>query len=188
MYAFIDLETTGLDSVKHSITSIAILLNDKEFYIEIKPEKEISEEALKVQNKTIEDLNKGVDSRVALAKLLSFLEENTKGKRPIPVGYNVDFDIGFLKQFLKENGYEFNKLFSYQKIDILNTIRWFKAINMFNLGELNSLSLSNVCEHFDISLKAHNALEDIKATRTLSMILEKKVKEGEYKDEVYYKY
>jgi DNA polymerase-3 subunit epsilon len=160
-FAFIDIETTGLNLVKHEIIEIGGVLTTptleviEEFELKIKPEhlEEADPVALKVNHYNKKDWEMAEDLKSAI----TILSEKTKDC--IMVGHNVAFDAGFLE-------YAFNKTgilntMHYHKLDTIS-IAWAK---FHNDPDIEHFSLHEMCTRFDIkNIRAHTALSDARAT------------------------
>jgi DNA polymerase-3 subunit epsilon len=160
-FAFIDIETTGLNLLKHEIIEIGCVLATstleviEEFELKIKPEhiEDADPIALKVNHYNSNDWEKAYDLEEAI-KIFS-----SKVTDCIMVGHNVAFDAGFLE-------YTFNKIqiqntMHYHKLDTIS-LAWAKFHNDPNIEHL---SLRELCIHFDIkNERAHSALPDARAT------------------------
>lgn len=173
---YFDLETTGLDPIINGIIQIAGIIEVdgkevEEFNMKLKPFEldVIEEEALKVSGTTREEIRTFEDPNLVYAKITSifnkYIDKYNRDDKFIVCGYNVRFDINFLKEFFVKNGD--NYLFSYfgQPKDPFPVIQYLSAI-----GKINSTNnkLSTICEYFKIDIKdAHDAMVDIKATKTL---------------------
>lgn len=160
-FAFIDIETTGLNLLKHEIIEVGCVLTTpdlkviEEFEIKIKPEhiENADPIALKVNHYNEEDWEDAHDLRDAI-KIFS---EKVKGC--IMVGHNVAFDAGFLE-------YIFNKMqivntMHYHKLDTVS-VAWAK---FHNDSDIEHFSLREMCARFNIkNERAHTALSDARAT------------------------
>lgn len=160
-FAFIDIETTGLNMLKHEIIEIGCVLTTpeleviEEFELKIKPEhiETADSVALKVNHYDPDNWRSALDLKEAM-EILSH-----KVKDCIMVGHNVAFDAGFLE-------YNFNKLqiqntMHYHKLDTIS-LSWAK---FHNDPSIEHLSLRELCIHFDIkNERAHSALPDARAT------------------------
>ena len=145
---FIDTETTGLDPKEAVLSSIAALyVNketfkiEKELYIDIDPlsypgTMEISDEALKIQGVTLDDLVKrGADQEISFWKFEEFLKEclkHSNSNKLQPAGYNIQFDLAFLENWADVHTYPIRDIISYQHIDLL-TISRFVDDNLGNV-------------------------------------------------------
>jgi len=160
-FAFIDIETTGLNLLEHEIIEIGCVLTAsdlkviEEFELKIKPEhiENADPVALKVNHYTEKDWR----SAISLKKAMDILSK--KVESCIMVGHNVAFDAGFLE-------YAFNKTkitnsMHYHKLDTIS-VAWAKLHNDPNIEHF---SLREMCLHFDIKNEhAHSALPDAHAT------------------------
>lgn len=160
-FAFIDIETTGLNLLKHEIIEIGCVLTTpgleiiEEFEIKIKPEKISNADpvALKVNHYNEADWESAYKLEDAIKILLE------KVKDCIMVGHNVVFDAEFLE-------YTFNKLqventLHYHKLDTIS-LAWAK---LNKEPDFEHYSLRELCLRFDIKNEhAHRALSDARAT------------------------
>ena len=163
-FAFIDIETTGLNLLEHEIIEIGCVCSTEnlemieEFEIKIKPERieNADRAALKVNHYNEKDWAGAVDLKEAM-KIFS-----EKVKDCIMVGHNVAFDSGFLE-------YAFNKMklpnpMHYHKLDSVS-VAWAK---LHREPDLEHFSLRELCLRFGIeNERAHTALADARATYEL---------------------
>ena len=163
-FAFIDIETTGLNLLEHEIIEIGCVLATEnlevieEFEIKIKPEhiENADPAALKVNHYNEKDWENAQELSDAI-KIFS-----KKVKDCIMVGHNVAFDSGFLE-------YAFNKTgmanpMHYHKLDSVS-VAWAK---LHREPDLEHFSLRELCLRFGIENKnAHTALSDARATYEL---------------------
>ena len=163
-FAFIDIETTGLNLLKNEIIEIGCVLTNpsleiiEEFEIKIKPEhiEEADPVALKVNHYNEEDWKFAYKYEEALE---IFLE---KVKNCIMVGHNVAFDAGFLE-------YSFNKIgklntMHYHRLDTIS-VAWAK---LHSVSNIERFSLHEMCTYFNIENKnPHTGLGDARATYEL---------------------
>jgi len=82
--------------------------------------------------------------------------------RPSVAGYNVGFDIPFIRRYLSKNDVKYGDILSHRSIDIMSVYRWFQHIDIAPSG---SARLIDACLWADIELDPHDALADIIATR-----------------------
>ncbi|MFA6177595.1 MAG: 3'-5' exonuclease [Candidatus Paceibacterota bacterium] len=160
-FAFIDIETTGLNLLKHEIIEIGCVLTSptlevlEEFELKIIPEHIHNADpvAIKVNHYNIQDWKEAI----SLKKAIEILSK--KVKDCIMVGHNVAFDAGFLE-------YVFNKT------EILNTMHYHKLdtisvawARLHNDKDFEHFSLRELCLYFGIkNERPHNALSDARAT------------------------
>lgn len=183
-----DTETTGLDPIKNDMIQFAYIVEiDKEikeegeFKIQPFSYDDINQEALNVNKMNIETIKSFEQPQIIYKKIIKilykYIDKYNKQDKFHPAGYNVRFDIDFLKNFfLKNNDTYYGSFFDYHTID---------PITMLGLLEYNeiikfpSYHLSEVCKFFNINFDAHDAINDIKATRELILKLSTFLKKGE---------
>lgn len=160
-FAFVDIETTGLNLLHNEIIEIGCVLTDaklkvlEEFEIKIKPEhiENADPVALKVNHYNEEDWKNAVSLEEAIEIF------SKKVKDCIMVGHKVAFDAGFLE-------YVFNKTkivntMHYHQLDTVS-IAWAK---LHNKPDVDHFSLREMCVRFGIkNARAHSALSDARAT------------------------
>lgn len=174
---YFDVETTGTNPAIHEIIQFAGIIEiDGKIIEEVnyrcQPEKwgNISDDALAVTKITREELQGFEKPGAIFYKIRAFFENHVnkydKADRLYPAGHNVNFDLNFLQQFWKKYGDHWGTG-SYQNWRALDS-RVF-ANFMIYAGKLpvDNVKLQTLCEHFDIEIKAHDALSDIRATRLL---------------------
>jgi len=162
--AFIDIETTGLDVIKHEIIEIGCVVTTsklkviEKFELKIKPKKIKNAEPISLK---ITHYNKADwKSAFTIEEAMKILSEKTKDC--IMIGQNVSFDSRFLE-------YNFAKLkikndMHYHKLDTIS-IAWAK---MHKKNNITHFSLRELCKHFDIKNEhPHSALSDAYATYEL---------------------
>jgi len=172
---WIDSETTGLIPNVHAMIQIAGLIDiDGEvvstYHTNIRPHPgaRIDKKALEVNQTKELDLSSFPDHYEVYSRLTSLLESHIGKYDPsdkfILAGYNVGFDEGFLRALFKACGdLYFGSYFAWPKIDVAGLIaeEYCKGLRNVNF------KLETMCSHYGIPIKAHNALEDIIATRNL---------------------
>jgi len=173
---YFDCETTGLNSVKNDIIQIAgiIEIDGKEvenFNIKIQPFswENIEQRALDVNNITIKQLKEFQEPNIAYQELISlfskYIDKFDREDKFIVCGYNVRFDIDFLKEFFIKNNNDY--LFSYlgRIKDPMHIIDYLRTLNKV---DVKSSKLIDVCDYFDIDIvNAHDAMADIIATKRI---------------------
>ena len=183
---YFDCETTGLSAIKNGIIQIAgiIEINNekvKSFNMKIKPFASdiIKQEALDISGITLEDIKGFEDPKTAYNNIVTifdrYVDKYDRNDKFLVCGYNVRFDIDFLKEFFVKNGDDY--LFSYfgQVRDPLPVIQYLSS-----MGKINTINnkLSTMCEYFGIDIKnAHDAMVDIRATKSLAEKIDSLLKE-----------
>lgn len=176
---FIDTETGGVNPEKAALIQLSgIIRIDKKdvekfnFYIKPFENSEVTEKALEVQGRTLEDLktDKYVEEKEVYKQFINlldkYIDKYDRTDKFIVAGYNVRFDVDILKAFFQRHGNNF--LFSYldsSMLDPLYSIRLLQIAGILPVLENNKLE--TWCKHFEIELKAHDSLEDIEATKKL---------------------
>ena len=176
---FIDTETGGFNPEKAALIQLSgIIRIDKKdvekfnFYIKPFENSEVTEKALEVQGRTLEELktDKYVEEKEVYKQFINlldkYIDKYDRTDKFIVAGYNVRFDVDILKAFFQRHGNNF--LFSYldsSMLDPLYSIRLLQIAEVLPVLENNKLE--TWCKHFGIELKAHDSLEDIEATKKL---------------------
>jgi len=108
-------------------------------------------------------------------KIVEFLDKHIdrydKVDKAYLGGYNVNFDRGFITAFFKKCDDPY--LGSYLNWKCLDPLYMLWQMDCDGEIELENYKLETVCAHFGITLYAHNAISDIKATRELYYLLKK---------------
>jgi DNA polymerase-3 subunit epsilon len=162
--AFIDIECTGLDVLKHEIIEIGCVITTPKLKViekfELKMKPEHIENANPTALKIVHYDSKNWKSAYALEDAIKIFSK--KVKDCIMVGQNVSFDSGFLE-------YAFAKLklknsMHYHKLDTIS-IAWAK---LHKKKSITHFSLREMCIYFNIENKnPHSALSDAYATYEL---------------------
>lgn len=175
---YLDTETTGLTD-NSAIVQIAgaIEIDDEVvewFNIRCKPHDgaDISESALKTIGLTIDELNKEQEPKEALKELenifAKYVDKYDKKDKLIMICHNYSFDFRMLYNFYNRLGNKYMGSFIDFKLNVctLNLIKALQVMEIFPILENNKLE--TWCKYFNIKLEhAHDALEDIRATRAL---------------------
>lgn len=186
---WLDTETTGLDSKIHGIREIGFIIEidgvEKDrglLYINTmsyKKEKYISkyvENEMGVTKQKLSEYPNSNKQNIAFSNTLYKYLKDDKENKFIFAGFNIDFDIKFIKEWFEDCGigdlYDYKEYFSYQSLDVLALVRHFKYLDIF---ETENNKLETLCKHFDIEINAHEALSDIVATKKLHEILVKHI-------------
>lgn len=170
---YFDVETTGLDPVRHDIIQLAGIIvadgaeEEFEFKIQAVHPENASQEALDVHHYTLEDIAQFTPAREAYnqftALLSKYVNKFDKNDKFTPAGYNVRFDIDFLNNFFKKNDDQYyGSFFNWKPADPLPILHFLDYCGKIKLP---NYKLTTVCEHYGIEIQAHDALSDIRATR-----------------------
>jgi DNA polymerase-3 subunit epsilon len=183
---WVDTETTGLDPVKNDIIQLAGIVEidgvvKEEFNIKCQPfdYETISPQALETNKMNVEQLKMFQAPQIAYKQLVSILDKYVdkynKADKFTPVGQNVQFDINFLRQFfVKNNNKFFGSYVDYHSIDLMALSGFFTIIGKI---KPENLKLGTIAEIMKVEFNAHDALEDIKATREIMLSFRQFIKE-----------
>lgn len=154
-YVVIDLETTGLYPKQDRIIEIGALrirngsITDT-FSTFVNPNQQLTEKVTQITGITDTDLANAPDMEEIWQDVFTFLGED------ILLGQRILFDYSFLKRIAVNHRYPFERM----GIDTLKIARKY-------LADLESRTLSSLCNYYQIELNAHRALEDARATHYL---------------------
>ena len=173
---YFDTETTGLNPKFNDIIQLACIVEiDRKVVdkvnIEMQPfsYENIQVEALKVNGKTIEGLKQLQTPQQAFSQLIKLLDKHidkyNKNDKFHPAGYNTKFDVDFLKEFFNKNNHKYyGSYFDYHLIDVLQLIT---MENYLGNIDIPNLKLETACKCYGMKLDAHDAMNDIEATKAL---------------------
>lgn len=175
-YLWLDTETTGLDPVRNDVVQLAAIpvINGKQHHISFNEFCQpfdwntIDDKALEINHTTREQLAKEQQPIVMVRNFIRYCKQfNVKFTI---AGYNAEFDRNFLSNLFKKAGCEreFTEVFNGDMRDLYKRAKGLKS----QLGTHN-LKLGTLCEHFKITINAHDALSDIAATIELDKIMSK---------------
>jgi DNA polymerase-3 subunit alpha len=172
-YLWLDVETTGLDSIKNDIIQLACIPiisgeTKKSFneYCQPNDWSTVDDEALAVSNNTRDKLKTYQKPELMISKLISYLKKFDV-KFTI-AGYNVGFDRDFLSSAFKKANKE-REYFELFSSDTRDTYK--RAKKLKNQLDTQNLKLATLAKHFNIEIEAHNAISDISATIKVDSIL-----------------
>ena len=165
-YCVLDLETTGFSPKLEKITEIGIMKYKDGKVIDsfscfVNPEKSISPRVVEVTNITDDMVRDAETIDKVFPKMLDFIKDT------VLVAHNAEFDIGFLKHYAKELGYDFD--FTY--LDTLTL-----AQDLF--PEYKTYKLGRIAKNLGIKVEvAHRALDDVDTTVKVFKIMLKILKD-----------
>ena len=164
---FIDFETTGVDYVHdHPVEIGAVLVNMpsfrvvKEFatLIRIPPGGKMSPTAQMIHGLDPKRLQKAPMASRVITKFFEVMGSNYSWG-----GWNLDFDLNFLRQMLRLSNYSVQQQaakVNYRVMDVQSV-----AMAARHQGKIKAKSLRPLCEEFGIPMpEKHGALGDAKAT------------------------
>ncbi len=173
-FLVVDTETGGIDSKTNKLLEIAAAVYNSHgekidsFHIFLSEEacanKTTSLVALKLNKYRTRTSPLPLETnKEAAIKFSNWILEVSLKHNPILVGHNVDFDIKFIDEFMKENGFiEWNKVFGIHHID---TLMLAKVLQLTQNIKSKYLNLSAVAEELGVINKdAHTAMSDVDTT------------------------
>jgi DNA polymerase III epsilon subunit-like protein len=172
---WVDTETTGLNPKKHFAFQISYLIEENNALLlrrtlETRPEMyyeyEFSRGAEDVHRFTRDKIISFLPEPQAVDILVDDLKLYGAGRLTI-AGYNVNFDMGFIKELFKRTGYiwAFNKYFDYLTCDVMQFAQACRVAGMIRLERIN---LESVCKYFGINTEgAHSSMTDILNTKSV---------------------
>jgi DNA polymerase-3 subunit epsilon len=179
---YIDIETTGLLPSKHGIVQLAYMVEIGEEIVEegeylINPHTynkpiEITDKALEVNGRTREELTTFEDSKAVYQKFTQMMNKYISiENKLVPVAYNSQFDIRFIQAWFQDlKSADYSRYLSYKDLDVFQLVKYLQTYGRIDTGRSQSLVAAYRAvfgEEFD----AHDALEDIRATRRLHQYL-----------------
>lgn len=150
----LDVETTGFSKYKDRIVELGAIKLEKgrkigELNLLINPCMIIPDKVISVHGITNEMVSDKPNERFYLPEILKFLN----GVSYI-VAHNVNFDIGFIEEMFKRNGYSFD-------CDYIDTLEASKSL----IHGTSSYKLVDLASFLHIDVKtSHRALADVETT------------------------
>lgn len=171
---FIDTETGGIDPTKHTLFSIGLvvwdstngILDSKEILIK-SDEYIITKEAQRI-NRFERDTHEltALPPKKAIERIIDFNSNWFDLNMLVPLaGHNTQFDVSFIKTFLKENNRSYNEIFSHRIIDTYTLLR-----SLYYAGKITDdiSSSAQAFKYFNIKVEnRHSAQGDAIATAEL---------------------
>lgn len=174
---YIDTETTGLEPKEHGIIQIAGFVEidgqrveDFNFRCNILPNDVISDKALEINHKTREEIAAFQDPYLTkdlfTAMMKKYVNPYDREDKFIMGGYNVKFDIDFLKAWFAKMGDKYyNSWFDYHAMDVY-PIAVCALRNDPKTATLKDYKLVTVAAALGIPVTdAHDAMVDINMTK-----------------------
>ena len=172
---WLDIETGGLDPQKNPILQLAYVIEIDGKRIESGDLRscgflgaEVDPKALEVNGLEWEQTAKQMyetELYEILIKVLSYyVNRFDKADKFVIGGYNVGFDVGFLREMFKRQGDKyFGAWFAFQFIDPSSIVRFVQYAGA--MDEFARMKLVDLAKHFEVDRpNAHDALADIEMT------------------------
>ena len=185
-FLWLDTETTGLEVTDSSIFELGLILVENGqaicercfFLNPLSDTIKYHEEAGKVHGYSEQDIRSFPTEKEQMPKIIEFFNnavnlfknDGSRREKLIVAGYNVGFDIKHLKELLKRNNYNYDDYFLPNTADVYEQVK--RAGIQKALPYLPDRKLTTVAKHLGVELEnAHDALADIKATRSVAQKL-----------------
>ena len=181
---YIDTETTGLDTATCSIWQLSGYISDTatgvsdSFDYKMRPYRNeiISKEAAAKTGATQEELDSYPSQSEAFSSFTALLSKYVDledwNQRVTPVGYNISFDLDFLRSWFTFNNSAtlFSKNIYFPGIDVMYLAAYYL---LGERGKMRNFQLSTVYEKLTGKslANAHNAMADIDATKELLNVI-----------------
>lgn len=186
---YIDTETTGLDTATCSIWQLSGYISDTatgasdSFDYKMRPYRNeiISKEAAAKTGATQEELDSYPSQSEAFSNFIALLGKYVDledwNQRVIPVGYNISFDLDFLRAWFTFNNSAtlFSKNIYFPGIDVMYLAAY---CLLGERSKMRNFQLSTVYEKLTGKslTDAHNAMADIDATKELLNVIVRKLR------------
>ncbi len=165
----LDLETTGTDPALHSTIEVGAILLDRHTLEEVKAWSAVirrqerngtNAQSMALHGLSLDDIKRGMEPKRAIEE---FLE--TFGTDYLLAGWNVGFDVQFLRALLRHTGHiDVFDAIDYHRLDVWSIAQFLNTIGLF---QSDVSSLSCLCEQLGLPRsKAHSGLEDARITAT----------------------
>lgn len=193
----IDVETGGKYYAQNPITQIALqsfnISDLKEIsrwdsYVKGYGDLKYEDEAMKYTGITMSEVESGLTSKEAVDKLIEeFTKANTAKKhtkKPILLGHNVMFDIGFIVRLFNFHKVDISKYLHTSNVEGIEIPHYMDTMwmsrEMWGGDEsMNKFTLQACCEKANVALvDAHQAQNDVSATKELFFFLTNRMRSG----------
>lgn len=189
-YIVFDCETGGLKCEENPILEIALVTLDTnlkeidryETYVKPYDGLEVTKGALQANGIKLRDVEEnGISKKEFIKNMITYFKKakggNHPSMKPVVVGHNIPFDIGFMTQLFKDEKIPFSDYIADVFIDTMGDAKraWPK---------ISSINLGKCCEEAGIELvNAHRAMPDVLATADLFRYFTKKLSQTTSKKE-----
>lgn len=175
---FLDTETTGLDPNKNGVIQVAMIHGNHELEFKVNPLPlgvKVDKEASKINGYKKKHIKKLPNHKAMFEKMKGYLDiylnPFDKEDKFTVVGYNVKFDVEFLHGWAEKEEFKFmGSYLDWRVIDVLVLARTAHYLGQMP-SEPENFKLETICKVYGITINAHDALDDIKATKELFEII-----------------
>ena len=167
-FLFLDTETGGLDPATDALLTLGMIAGVDSsildsIHIEIQPENyTCNQGALDVNHIDVAEHKRVAISRKdAAERITGFITKNLPESKPVVVGHNTGFDLGFLNELFSSTGLK--PPYGYRNLDTAGN-----ALFMKHLGIETGTNLPSLLRYYNIPFTddiLHNALTDAQLTR-----------------------
>jgi DNA polymerase III alpha subunit (gram-positive type) len=175
---YLDVETTGLDRERNDIMQLAGVLADGEeeikfnYFLRPYGTARIDLKALEVTGITMEQLMSYPPQNLAFEEfhklLMAHVDPWNKQDKMLICGYNVDFDIAFLRRWFELNGDKyFFSWFWNPPLDAMYLAGWALCGKRASLPNFKLATVYEELLHKPMA-NAHDAFADVYATREIT--------------------
>lgn len=180
----VDTETGGLKSNVHSLLSVGMwtldtvkgIIYNPLYFLVKEPNIVTTPEAMAVNGLKLEDIERdGFEPLKALKAIRNYCYELCVDElydKPIPLGHNVGFDLGFLHRLVTLSNSK-QLPFHYRTIDVPSVLT---TMHLAGILPQNISSSQKALEHFGMERgRVHNALHDAECTGKVYLALLKEL-------------
>lgn len=178
-----DTETSGLDKVEHGIIQIAALIEvngevvgEFESKVRLFPTKKVEAKALETNGFTVDQIRREFpETHGVYNNLRTFLAKHgtagDKANRFIMAGYNSQFDCDMLAQWHQDITRKPFAYWDYFQFSPIDPLPFFRILRYAGILTTEDTRLESICKFYGIEIDAHDALSDIRATRTVTKLV-----------------
>lgn len=176
---YLDVETTGLDAQKNGIWQLAYIIfkDEEEVLTENRkiapmPDEVLDPKALSF-NRLTEEVVRGFDNPQhcyldTVDVLDRYIDRYNKQDKAFMYGYNVRFDMEFLRAFFEKNGNKFiGSYFWFPPIDVMNVAADFLKMERSKLINFKQETVARWLGLKVDDQRLHDALYDIELTKQI---------------------
>jgi len=185
---YIDTETTGVDTEKCAITQLAGIIRqenlEEKFSITMRPHEGaiVTDEALKVQGRTREEIDSFQDPKDALAQfrgiISEYVDQYDKFDKLFFIAYNAQFDSNMIRALFNRFGdVYFGSWFWTPPIDIMSLAGVYLMDVRHKMPNFKLNTVHKELFGCDIE-NAHDAMSDIEAARRIFGVVGKNLLGG----------
>ncbi|OGI03149.1 MAG: hypothetical protein A2Y25_08310 [Candidatus Melainabacteria bacterium GWF2_37_15] len=181
---FLDIETSGLDPIKHSILSLGIVVsfdgfeNYHSFYEEIRyDELLITPEAIEINGIEFKSQKNRIPLEKASEDAFHFVKRYfSETDKPLAIGVNVgEFDLQFINKYMPKLAYILNRR-SVNLNSLLYLLADLQSRDFTGLKQELSEKASSEVDQLNLGLKKHNALYDALFNLSLYSLIKENLK------------